>query len=80
MINRLNEIYFLRIGHFVWLLATRQLFRLGYLALGLSNISGCEDRDMLSCNDVVLSNRIIDLSIVYLCWGMLALTLWVLNN
>lgn len=52
-------------------------YGLCYLALGLSNISGCEDRDMLSCNDVVLSNRIIDLSIVYLCWGMLALTLWV---
>jgi hypothetical protein len=52
-------------------------YGLCYLALGLSNISGCQDREMLSCSDVVLSNRIIDISIDLICWAMLALTLWV---
>lgn len=54
-------------------------YGLSYLALGLANMKGCIDRTMLSCSqDTQLSNRIIDASVVYICWGLAALTLWVL--
>ena len=53
-------------------------YGLCYLVAVLDNIDGCADRELLSCpSGTVVSNRIIDISIVLIYWALLALTAWV---
>ena len=54
-------------------------YGLCYLSLCLGDISGCDERLMLDCPDdgSPLSNHVIDMSITFTRWAMVALTLWI---